>query len=208
MKCRQVAADVWLGFARCLAPPGASARGQRWARAREAADRAVAVVLEASGYHRNACVTSRSHTRGFAAAVVAPAGVLVGVDLVPVDRVGSRHAGAILGGEEWEALAPYPTVRPALAWALKESAAKAMGDPLRRFPHGIRIDAASGGVTLTALESETIEFAAGWGMFDGFLYAWVRGRRRVVPAIVILSEAKEPCPGCGSFASLRMTDWE
>jgi hypothetical protein len=126
--------------------------------------------------------------------VVAPAGVLVGVDLVPVERVGSRHAGAILGCEEWEALAPYPAVRPALAWALKEAAAKAMGDPLRRFPHGIRIEAGSGGVILTALESETIEFAAGWGMFDGFLYAWVRGKRRVVPAIVILSEAKEPCP--------------
>jgi hypothetical protein len=180
--CRRVASDVWLGFASCPSSPGATNGERRLARDREAADRAVAAVLQASRYRRDACVTSRSHTRGVAAAAAAPAGVRIGVDLVAVERVGRRHAETILSREEWEALAPYAALRPALAWALKESAAKAMGDPLRRFPHGIRIDAGSGGVTLTALESETIEFAAGWGMFDGFLYAWVRENRRVGPS--------------------------
>jgi phosphopantetheinyl transferase (holo-ACP synthase) len=173
MTCREVAQDVWLGFARC---PGAGARvsGQRWSCDREAADRAVAAVLEASGYRRDACATSRSHTRGVAVAVAAPAGVRVGVDLVELDRVGRRHAGAILSGEEWEALAPHAAVRPALAWALKEAAAKAVGDPLRCFPQGLRIAAGAGGLTLTALESEALELAAGWGLFERFLYAWVR----------------------------------
>lgn len=175
MTCRQVAQDVWLGFARCPPQSGTRARGQRWSCDREAADRAVAVVLQASGYCRDACVTSRSHTCGVGAAVGAPAGGRVGVDLVEVDRVRRRHAEAILSGEEWEALAPHAAVRPALAWALKEAAAKAVGDPLRCFPHGLRIAAGAGGLTLTALESETLELATGWGRFDGFLYAWVHG---------------------------------
>lgn len=177
--CRWVSPDVWLGFARCRSVAGVSARGKRWSCDREAADRAVAAVLEASGYRRDACATSRSHTRGVGAAVAAPSGVRVGVDLVEVDRVGRRHAEAILSREEWEALAPYAPVRPALAWALKEAAAKAAGHPLRCFPHGLRIDAEPGGLTLTALESETLEFAAGWGLFDGLLYAWVRGMPRL-----------------------------
>jgi hypothetical protein len=105
------------------------------------------------------------------------------VDLVAADRVGSRHAEAILSGEEWEALAPYAEVRPALAWALKEAAAKAAGDPLGCFPHGLRIAADAGGLHLTAIEFGALEFAAGWGLFEGFLYAWVRGNRSVVSVL-------------------------
>ncbi len=173
--CWQVAPDVWLGFAACPPADGASAPERRWARDREAADRAVAAVLEASGYRREACAMSRSHTGGVAAAVAAPAGVPVGVDLVAVDRVGRRHAEAILSGKEWAALAPYPAVRPALAWALKEAAAKAAGDPPRCFPHGLRIDAGAGGLTVATVKTGATLFAAGYGVFDGLLYAWVRG---------------------------------
>jgi hypothetical protein len=195
MPCREVAPAVWLGFARCPPVSGASARGQRWSCDREAADRAVAAVLEASGYRRDACATSRSHTRGVGAAVAAPSGVRVGVDLVEVDRVGRRHAEAILSGEEWEALAPFAAVRPALGWALKEAAAKAAGDPLGCFPHGLSIAAAAGGLTLTAPEFEALELAAGWGLFEGFLYAWVAGDRSVTrsqsPA-VLNTEASRP----------------
>lgn len=175
MPCRRVAPEVWLGLARCPAGFGADTAEWRWRRDREAADRAVDAVLQASGYRRGACAISRSHTRGVAAAVAAPVGVRVGVDLVPVDRVRRRHADAILSGEEWEALAPYAAVRPALAWALKEAAAKATGDPVRCFPHGLRIATDVRGLNLTAIEFGALEFAAGWGLFDGFLYAWVRG---------------------------------
>jgi len=174
MPCRRVAPEVWLALARCSAGFGANTAEWRWPRDREAADRAVDAVLQASGYRRDACAISRSHTRGVAAAVAAPVGIRVGVDLVAVDRVRRRHAEAILSGEEWEALAPYAMVRPALAWALKEAAAKAAGDPLRCFPHRLRIEAGPRGLTLTAAESVALEFAAGWGLFDRFLYAWVR----------------------------------
>lgn len=172
MWSRQVAADVWLGFA---SAPGKGESGEhRWARDREAADRAVAAVLQASGYHREACVISRSHTRGVATAVAAPVGASVGVDLVSLNRVEPKHARAILTDEEWDELAPYPAVRSPLGWALKEAAAKAAGDPLRRFPHGLRIALDDRGLTVTTVELEAVTFAADWEVFDGFLCAWLR----------------------------------
>ena len=174
-QCRRVALDVWLGFARCAPETAALENERRWAADREAADRAVAAALAASGLGRDACATSRSHTHGLAAAVAAPAGVAVGVDLVEVARVGRRHAEAILSGQEWRALAQCAAVRPALGWALKEAAAKACGDPSRCFPLGLRITADAGEFTVEALGSGRPRFTAGWGLLDGFLYAWVRG---------------------------------
>ena len=174
MKAWRVAPDVWLGFARCdQATTGARGAGQRRALDRQAADRAVAVVVAASGFNAD-CTTSRSHTRGEAAAVAAPAGIRVGVDLVEPERVGSRHANAVLDGHEWEVLAPYAGMRPALAWALKEAAAKASGDPLRCFPHGLRIRAGPEGLMITHAAGARWEFLSGWGLFGGLLYAWVR----------------------------------
>jgi hypothetical protein len=177
-QCRRVAQDVWLALV-TRAPEGvAIERERRWASDREAADRAVAAVLEAWGLAREACATSRSHTCGLAAAVAAPAGVAVGVDLVEVARVSRRHADAILSAEEWEALEPYAAARPALGWALKEAAAKACGDPSSRFPLGLRIIADTGGLTVEALGPGRACFTAGWGLFDDFLYAWVQGNGR------------------------------
>jgi phosphopantetheinyl transferase (holo-ACP synthase) len=183
---RPVAADVWLGFARSAASGGATARQHWWVRDREAADRAVTAVLLASGYRREACVTSRSHTRGVAAAVAAPLGSMVGVDLVSMDRVGPKHARAILTEEEWDGLAPYAAIRPPLAWALKEAAAKAAGDPLRRFPHGLRIGLNDRGLTVTTVDVATLTFAADWIVYDGLLCAWLRGK----PSI----QVREPSP--------------
>jgi 4'-phosphopantetheinyl transferase EntD len=174
-ECRLVAPEVWLGLAERAPETAATERRSGWAADREAAARAVAAVLQASGLPRGACATSRSHTRGLAVAVAAPAGVRVGVDLVEVARVGRRHAEAILSGEEWGALAPYAAVRPALAWALKEAAAKAWGDPSRCFPSGLRITATAGGLGVEVLGSGMPGFTSGWGLLDGYLYAWVRG---------------------------------
>jgi phosphopantetheinyl transferase (holo-ACP synthase) len=174
-RCRRVAQDVWLALAARAPEVVAIERERRWAADREAADRAVAAVLEASGLGRDACATSRSHTCGLAVAVAAPAGITVGVDLVEVARVSRRHAHAILSSEEWEALEQDAAERPALGWALKEAAAKACGDPSRCFPLGLRIIAGVHGYTVEALGSGAPRFTAGWGRFDGFLYAWVRG---------------------------------
>jgi phosphopantetheinyl transferase (holo-ACP synthase) len=173
MPCRQVAPGVWLGFARCPPDGRGTARERLWARDREAADLAVAAVLDASGYRRDACAMSRSHTRGLGAAVAGPTGVRVGVDLVELNRVTPRHAKAILSGKELEALAPYAAVRPALAWALKEAAAKALGNPLQCFPHGLRIAVETSGSTHAIVEGGGMEFAAAWGLLNGLLYAWV-----------------------------------
>ena len=93
-------ARVWVVHARRRGHPPE----QRWRRDREAADQAVAVVLAASGFRRDACAISRSHTLGVAVAVAAPAGVPVGADLVAVDRVGARHAAAVTVGDEWKVL--------------------------------------------------------------------------------------------------------
>jgi hypothetical protein len=169
----QVAPEVWIGFARCE-PAVIAARGyrQQWALHREAANRAVAVVIAASGLNAD-CATSRSHTHGAAAAVAAPAGVRVGVDLVEPERVTTRHAHAVLNGDEWEVLSPYAGIRPALAWALKEAAAKASGDPLRCFPHGLRIETCPSGLMVREVAGVGQDFVGGWGLFRDLLYAWV-----------------------------------
>jgi hypothetical protein len=173
----RVAPDVWLSFAGCVLERGEIEPERRWVADREAGDRAVAAALEASCLGHAACATSRSHTQGRAAAVAAPAGVQIGVDLVEVVRVRRRHAEAILSDDEWEALSPCAAVRPALAWALKEAAAKACGDPSRRFPLGLRIGDNGGGITVEVLGPGAPVFVTGWGLLDGFLYAWVRGVR-------------------------------
>ena len=131
---------------------------------------AVTAVIAASGLARGACVTSRSHTRGVGAAVAAPLGWRVGVDLVVMDRVGARHADALLGEQERSVLEGYGKLGPALAWALKEAAAKASGDPTRRFPLGLGIEMAAGGLIVRA---GGMELAARWEVFGELLCGWV-----------------------------------
>lgn len=169
----QVAGDVWLGIAGSVPPRGRAPARLRWELDRIAADRALAEVRETSGLRLASCAASRSHTCGVGAAIVAPAGARVGVDLVAMERVSPRHARAVLIDDEWEALAPYTAVRPPLAWALKEAAAKAAGDPLRCFPGGLKIEPRPGGLTVRRSGPEGGEFDAGWGTLGPFLYAWV-----------------------------------
>lgn len=178
MVCRQVAPDVWLGFASCATGAAASAPGDRWRDDREAADRALAAAVAVSGFHRGDCATSRSHTRGAAAAVVAPGGIRIGVDLVAVERVRPRHARAVLSDHERETLARHGPVYPALAWAVKEAAAKAAGDPIRRFPQGLTIEEDASGLVVRAAGLGRTTFEARWGVIGCFLCAWVRERDR------------------------------
>jgi hypothetical protein len=108
------------------------------------------------------------------AALVAPREVRVGVDLVLMNRVTRRHSMVVLSDMEWQVLAPYAAVRPALGWALKEAAAKASGDPLSCFPGGLRIEGRPGALTVRRLcHSTGPEYVGYWVLIRPFLCAWV-----------------------------------
>jgi hypothetical protein len=104
---------------------------------------------------------------------VAPAGRRLGIDLVAVARVGERHARAVLKDEEWVVLAFAGAVRPALAWALKEAGAKASGDVMRRFPHGIVVGFDTEGLCV-GTGGDQPPLRAGWRVFGDYLCAWIR----------------------------------
>jgi len=116
---------------------------------------------------------SRSHTLGVGAAIVAPAGRRLGIDLVAIARVDERHARAVLQDREWAVLAFAGGVRPALAWALKEAAAKASGDAMRWFPHGIVVGFATEGLCV-GIGGDGRPLRAGWRVFGDYLCAWIR----------------------------------
>jgi hypothetical protein len=127
--------------------------------------------VAASGLAAPGYAVSRSHTQGRGAALVAPTGVRLGVDLVLPDRVSERHATAILCRAEWEALASEGALRPALAWGLKEAAAKATGEPARDFPGGVRIERGAVGIVVRGAGRC---LTAGWLRLGGVLCIWVR----------------------------------
>jgi len=166
---RQVGAEIWLGLAgtQSVARPAVSMRCLVDRRASAEAERAVvsAARLVGVGYS-----VSRSHSMGLGAAAVSPAGLRVGVDLVWLPRVTRRHSTAILSPAEQEALRSEGTVRPALAWALKEAAAKAVGGPQLLFPHGLRIERSRQGIGVRVAGRW---FDADWLRIGAALCAWV-----------------------------------
>ena len=94
--------------------------------------------------------------------------------MVRVSRVGPRHARAILDEEEWEALGRFGASRCALAWALKEAAAKATRTPAEYFPSRLRIVAhPANGVEVCALAPREFRLRAGWRPAGEYLLAWV-----------------------------------
>lgn len=194
----QVAEDIWLGLARSRsAPPGLPLR--RHLVDQEAAAGAERAALAASGLGGDDYAVSRSHTQGIGAAVVACAKVRLGVDLVRIDRVSERHAASVLSRGEWVALEPFAPIRPALAWALKEAAAKATGDPLRHFPDGLRIEAGPHGVIVRRTDQPEVCYLAEWVRLGALLCVWVRGRGRrdfafVTPDRPVSAAARPQCP--------------
>jgi phosphopantetheinyl transferase (holo-ACP synthase) len=181
--CRQVADGVWLAVAWPRTPtPGtrrsAASPHERYLVDRAAADRAEAAARRtASGHSLDPAgaefAVSRSHTLGVGAAIVAPVGRRLGVDLVAVARVDERHARVVLRDQEWALLAFAGGVRPALAWALKEAGAKASGDAMRWFPHGIVVGLATEGLCVRTVEDGT-PLRASWKLFGNYLCAWIR----------------------------------
>jgi phosphopantetheinyl transferase (holo-ACP synthase) len=99
----------------------------------------------------------------------------LGVDLVAVQRITLRHARAILDLREWNALPVGSGMRPALAWGLKEAAAKAMGDPGRCFPAGLRITRTSLGLGVIGREDPGSVVFAHWERMGHLLCVWVLG---------------------------------
>jgi hypothetical protein len=141
---------------------------------RALADRAEVIAVRGLHLPAGSCAVSRSHTRGLAAALAAPAPARLGVDVVPLDRVTRRHAAAVAGPAERKTLAPWEPLAGALAWALKEAAAKATGDPAHSFPDGLRIVGLPSGLGVCWPAGSGLVFRAGWLRLGDFLCAWVR----------------------------------
>jgi hypothetical protein len=170
---RPVGEELWLGIAgpvsRAAVPPAL-----RFSTDRAAADLAEMAAVAAAARPRAGCAISRSHTRGCGAALVGPAPARVGVDIVALDRVERRHAEEVVDGRGWAALASEGPIRAGLAWALKEAAAKATGEPARCFPSGLRIVASASGVRVHRTDGPGQVFVTGWLEWSGYLCAWAR----------------------------------
>jgi phosphopantetheinyl transferase (holo-ACP synthase) len=99
----------------------------------------------------------------------------LGVDLVAVERITLRHARAILDPREWHALPVGSGMRPALAWGLKEAAAKALGHPGRCFPAGLRITRTSQGLGVIGQGDPGSVVFGHWERMGHLLCVWVLG---------------------------------
>ncbi len=169
----RVADGIWLGMfqpERLVCPRGHARRLAD----RAAAARALTAGLKASSLRASLAAFSLSHTEGVGAALVGPRSLGLGVDVVRVQRVSRRHAWAILIPSEWQALRGCPRIRPALAWALKEAAAKATGEPALHFPSALRIVRSTGDrLEVRVLCTPPLVFHGGWEGRGLFLYAWV-----------------------------------
>lgn len=171
-----LADGLWLAIAGPVRA-GRLDRSRPRGRARRRADRAAArsareAALRASCLTCSRAAVSLSHSEGVGAALVGKRGRPLGVDVVRIDRVGARHARAILDAYERRALHSESRIRPALAWALKEAAAKATGEPLRDFPSRLRIVRTKDGVHVRAAGTRAA-LQSGWRVFGRYLFAWV-----------------------------------
>ena len=160
----------------CCPPAGVRLRGRELRVAdRAAGERAWRLALQASRLSAANAAGSRAHTEGAGAALIGPKGTLLGVDLVSPFRVTPRHARAILDRQEWEAL-PVPLgIRAALGWALKEAAAKAVGNPARYFPAGLTITSSANRVEVIARDGPHARMAGRWRKIGSLLCVWVIG---------------------------------
>lgn len=170
---RRVGDDLWLGRADSGLRRSAVAPSRRLSLDRAMADRAESAAVRALGRTRAGCAVSRSHTGGVAAALAAPLPARVGVDVVGLGRISRRHLFAITGWDERQNLAGYGAMAGAVAWALKEAAAKATGDPVRWFPGGLRIVPVRAGLGVRWTGGPGRVFPAGWMRWGDLLCAWV-----------------------------------
>lgn len=148
-----------------------------WGRQRRVVDQrasrtALDTALHCYGNH-SAPAFSLSHTEGIGAALIGPETLAFGVDLVRMSRVSEREAKAITAEAEWASMGGQ--VPPALVWGLKESAAKATGDPARFFGTVLRIVPGARGHWEVIGESECPgrRFSTRWMRLGEYLLVWV-----------------------------------
>jgi hypothetical protein len=165
-----------ISLAVCCPASGVRLRGRELRVAdRAAGESAWSLALQASRLSAANAASSRAHTEGAGAALVGPTGTVLGVDLVSPGRVTPRHARAILDHDEWEALPVPLALRAALGWGLKEAAAKALGNPVRHFPAGLRITRAVNRVEVVARDEPHSRIAGHWREIGSLLCVWVIG---------------------------------
>jgi hypothetical protein len=193
---RAVAGGRWLATADYCGSDilrGAALRRADVGAGRAALAAALAAARGASGV-MGEYTYSISHTEARGAAVVGPRDDWLGIDLVPLARVSARHAFAIVSAREWRQLGCHDAaLRPALAWSLKEAAAKATAAPARWFPDGLRIQRTdSGRLAVTLVVDPGVIFDADWCVDGLFLCTWVFRRRAHAPPSVGSSLASQP----------------
>lgn len=208
-----VAPDLWLGVARPCAPGPVKALW-RYRLDRKASEMAQREAVAASGRRAEELMVSRTHTCGVGAALVGPAPMRLGVDLVRAAHVRERHLDGIVTGRESGALRRYGRVGPALAWGLKEAAAKASGDPRRCFPFGLRIEQGPSGLVVRNLSEGGACYGTGWLFVGALLCVWVREVRlldhQILPQGPGRAEARQRVlrhPGSDHHLTTGATAW-
>jgi phosphopantetheinyl transferase (holo-ACP synthase) len=174
IRVAQLDQGVWMGAVVPVEPASLVGRARRLAD-RRAGRVARLLALRAAGLARPAATVSSAHSAGAGAAVAAPRHVSVGIDVIPIGRLEKRHAQAVLSARELRLLdAIPPALVPALAWTLKEAAAKATAHPALYFPAGLRIrDANACSATIELVETPDVAFTAKWFVSEAFLFSWV-----------------------------------
>ena len=173
---RYDAVDGWLVLV--LNADGATplaGRARRQADER-AAYRARVAALASWGLRAFQASISISHTEGSAAALVGVRERTFGVDLVRISRVAPKHSRAILTHSDRDAFAVMPRqYRDALAWALKEAAAKATGAAQHFFPDGVQLmtDPLTRRLRVRLADSLRTTFDTNWFVLGDLLCATV-----------------------------------
>lgn len=173
---RYDAVDGWLVLV--SAADGAT---QLAGRARREADeraarRARVAALASLGPRARQASISISHTAASAAALAGVGERMFGVDLVRISRIAPRHSRAILSHSDRYAYgAMPPRYRDALAWALKEAAAKATGAAQHFFPDRVQLmtDPFTRRLRVRLADSLRMTFDANWFVLGDLLCASV-----------------------------------
>lgn len=147
-----------------------------------AAYRARVAALSSLGLRALQASISTSHTEGSAAALVGICDRTFGVDLVRISRVAPKHSRAILTHSDRDAFGTMPRqYRDALAWALKEAAAKTTGAAQRFFPDSVQLmtDPLTRRLCVRLADSLGTTFDANWFALGDLLCATVVSAARL-----------------------------
>jgi phosphopantetheinyl transferase (holo-ACP synthase) len=166
-----------------------------------AAHRARVAALASLGPRARQASISISHTEGSAAALAGVGAGMFGIDLVRISRVAPRHSRAILSHSDRYAFAALPPrYRDALAWALKEAAAKATGAAQHFFPDRVQLMAnpLTRRIRVRLADSLRLTFDAHWFILGDLLCATVVSARSSALAEGAPGEARRSTRSSGA----------